>query len=82
MNLTTLLTSVIIVDTGVFHYLKGLPISGKDVILDLVLITNGMSNTEIGGRHFDGLATATAHVNRIFAKTGVRGRVQLDCYAY
>lgn len=48
----------------------------------LTLIAGGLSNTEIGERLFLGRATVKTHVNRIFAKTGVRDRAQAVRYAY
>ncbi len=48
----------------------------------LGLIARGLSNTEIGERLFLGRATVKTHVNRIFAKTGVRDRAQAVRYAY
>jgi len=48
----------------------------------LALIADGMSNTEIGEHLFLGQATVKTHVNRIFAKTGVRDRAQAVRYAY
>jgi DNA-binding NarL/FixJ family response regulator len=48
----------------------------------LVLIAGGLSNSEIGERLFVGKATVKTHINRIFAKTGVRDRAQLVGYAY
>src|ERR1019366_4397022 len=48
----------------------------------LALIADGLSNTEIGERLFLGQATVKTHVNRIFAKTGVRDRAQVVRYAY
>jgi DNA-binding NarL/FixJ family response regulator len=40
----------------------------------LVLIGNGLSNQEITARLFIGTATVKTHINRIFAKIGVRDR--------
>jgi DNA-binding NarL/FixJ family response regulator len=40
----------------------------------LVLIANGLSNQEITARLFIGTATVKTHINRIFAKIGVRDR--------
>jgi DNA-binding NarL/FixJ family response regulator len=48
----------------------------------LALIADGLSNAEIGARLFLGRATVKTHVNRIFAKTGVRDRAQAVRYAY
>jgi len=47
----------------------------------LALIGEGLSNQEIGQRLFLGQATVKTHVNRIFAKTGVRDRAQAVRYA-
>ncbi len=47
----------------------------------LALIGEGLSNNEIGERLVLGLATVKTHVNRIFAKTGVRDRAQAVRYA-
>jgi DNA-binding NarL/FixJ family response regulator len=41
-----------------------------------------LSNTEIGDRLFLGRATVKTHINRIFAKTGVRDRAQAVGYAF
>ena len=48
----------------------------------LKLIAQGLSNAEIGERLFLGRATIKTHVNRIFAKTGVRDRAQAVHYAF
>jgi DNA-binding CsgD family transcriptional regulator len=48
----------------------------------LALAGQGLSNAEIAGRLFIGEAAAKTHVNRIFAKTGRRGRVQAATYAH
>ena len=48
----------------------------------LALIADGLSNAEIGERLFLGRATVKTHINRIFAKTGVRDRAQAVGYAY
>lgn len=47
----------------------------------LALIGDGLSNQEIGERLVLGQATVKTHVNRIFAKTGVRDRAQAVRYA-
>ncbi|WP_327156347.1 response regulator [Streptomyces tubercidicus] len=48
----------------------------------LALIAQGLSNAEISERLFLGRATVKTHINRIFAKTGVRDRAQAVRYAY
>lgn len=48
----------------------------------LALIAQGLSNAEIGERLFLSRATVKTHINRIFAKTGVRDRAQAVRYAY
>lgn len=48
----------------------------------LALIAAGLSNHEIGARLYLGRATVKTHVNRIFAKTGVRDRAQAVRYAF
>jgi DNA-binding NarL/FixJ family response regulator len=48
----------------------------------LKLIAQGLSNAEIGERLFLGRATIKTHVNRIFAKTGVRDRAQAVHFAF
>jgi DNA-binding NarL/FixJ family response regulator len=47
----------------------------------LSLIGEGRSNQEIGAQLFLGQATVKTHINRIFAKTGVRDRAQAVRYA-
>jgi DNA-binding NarL/FixJ family response regulator len=47
----------------------------------LALIGEGLSNREIGDRLVLGQATVKTHVNRIFAKIGVRSRAQAVRYA-
>jgi DNA-binding NarL/FixJ family response regulator len=42
----------------------------------LALIGEGLSNAEIAGRLFVGVATVKTHINAIFAKIGVRDRAQ------
>ena len=48
----------------------------------LTLIAVGLSNTEIADRLYVAEATVKTHVNRIFAKTGSRGRAQAAVYAH
>jgi DNA-binding NarL/FixJ family response regulator len=48
----------------------------------LQLIAAGASNREIARALFVSAATVKTHVNRIFAKTGSRDRVQAMRYAY
>ena len=48
----------------------------------LKLIAQGLSNAEIGEHLFLGRATIKTHVNRIFAKTGVRDRAQAVHFAF
>lgn len=48
----------------------------------LALIAAGLSNEEIGAQLYLGRATVKTHVNRIFAKTGVRDRAQAVRYAF
>ncbi|HTZ24808.1 MAG TPA: response regulator transcription factor [Streptosporangiaceae bacterium] len=48
----------------------------------LVLIANGLSNTEIAGRLSMSVPTAKTHVSRILAKLGARDRAQLVVLAY
>jgi DNA-binding NarL/FixJ family response regulator len=47
----------------------------------LALMADGLSNAEIGERLFLSVATVKTHINRIFAKTGARDRVQAVRYA-
>jgi ATP/maltotriose-dependent transcriptional regulator MalT len=42
----------------------------------LALIGDGLSNTEIAGKLFVGVATVKTHINALFAKLGVRDRAQ------
>jgi DNA-binding NarL/FixJ family response regulator len=48
----------------------------------LVLIATGLSNDEIAQKLFLSAATVKTHVNRVFAKTGVRDRAQAVVAAY
>jgi DNA-binding NarL/FixJ family response regulator len=48
----------------------------------LVLIADGLSNTEIAGRLYVAETTIKTHVNRIFAKTNSRDRMQAAVYAH
>jgi len=48
----------------------------------LTLLAAGLSNAEIAQRLYLSHATVKTHINRIFAKTGVRDRAQAVRYAY
>ncbi|MFF3774064.1 response regulator [Streptomyces sp. NPDC002232] len=48
----------------------------------LVLVADGLSNTEIAKRLRISTATVKTHINNLFAKTGVRDRAQAVRYAY
>lgn len=48
----------------------------------LVLIATGLSNDQIAEQLFLSAATVKTHVNRVFAKTGVRDRAQAVIAAY
>ena len=48
----------------------------------LTLIAEGLTNTQIAERLVVSQATVKSHVNRVFAKAGVRDRAQAVAYAY
>jgi len=48
----------------------------------LALIADGLANREIARRLYISEVTVKSHINRIFAKTGVRDRAQAVQYAY
>jgi DNA-binding NarL/FixJ family response regulator len=48
----------------------------------LALIAAGLSNSEIARRLVVSEATVKTHINRIFARTGVRDRAQAVAYAF
>ncbi|RSM65025.1 DNA-binding response regulator [Kibdelosporangium aridum] len=56
-------------------------LSGREIEV-LRLIATGLSNREIAGTLFIGEATVKSHINRIFAKIGVRDRAQAVRYAF
>ncbi len=48
----------------------------------LILVAEGLSNTEIAERLYLGTSTIKTHINRIFAKTQSRDRAQATTYAH
>ncbi|MGW3098648.1 response regulator transcription factor [Streptomyces sp. NPDC001102] len=48
----------------------------------LVLISEGLNNTQIGRRLHVSTATVKTHINNIFTKTGLKDRAQAVRYAY
>lgn len=60
----------------------GLPgVTGREREV-LTLVGRGLSNTEIAEELYISVATAKAHVSRLFTKLGARDRVQLVITAY
>jgi DNA-binding CsgD family transcriptional regulator len=72
-------------DDGFSNRHNGLTGGGPDLLLALTplersvadLITSGASNREIGRLLFMSHHTVEAHLTRVYAKLGVRSRVQL-----
>jgi DNA-binding NarL/FixJ family response regulator len=66
-------------DPGAASWLPELTDREREV---LVLIATGLSNDQIAVELFLSTATVKTHVNRVFAKTGVRDRAQAVIAAY
>ncbi|GAA4966400.1 response regulator [Actinoplanes utahensis] len=64
---------------GLPHGLAGVTERERDVLL---LVAQGLSNTEISERLHISLATTKTHVARLLAKLGARNRIQLVIVAY